>query len=84
MLIMNKHCEEIIMTIAEKKELLAEILDVEGADLQPTTLLTDFAEWDSLAILSFISMMDEEFGKEITGNMVKRLITVGDALALME
>lgn len=72
------------MTDERKIELLAEILDAEANDLTPETVLTEAGDWDSLAILSFISMMDDEFGKEIGGATVRKLSTVGDVLALME
>lgn len=72
------------MTIEKKKELLADILDVEPEEIEEDKNLADLGEWDSLAILSFIAMMDEEFDKEVKGNMVKSLITVAEAFALME
>ena len=72
------------MTIEKKKELLADILDVEPEEVVEEKELADLGEWDSLAILSFIAMMDEEFDKEIKGDVVKSLVTVADAFALME
>lgn len=72
------------MEKARKIELLAEILDVEPEEVKEDMELTEAGEWDSMAILSFIAMMDEEFGKEINGKTVKDLVKVSDALALME
>ena len=72
------------MTIEKKKELLADILDVEPEEIDPDKELAELGDWDSLAILSFIAMMDEEFNKEIKGDVVKKLVTVADAFALME
>ena len=72
------------MTNEKKLELLAEILDADVDELQSTTVLAEVGDWDSLAILSFISMMDDEFGKEISGTTIKELKTVGDALKMME
>ena len=72
------------MTIEKKLELLADILDVDASDLDPATDLADIPEWDSIASLSFIAMMDEEFGKEIKGADIKGFKTLQDALNMME
>lgn len=72
------------MTNEKKIELLADILDVEAEELTPETRLVDMEEWDSIAALSFIAMMDEEFSKEFKGADVKKIVTVQDALNVME
>lgn len=72
------------MTEEKKIELLADILDVDAEELTPKTRLADMSEWDSIAALSFIAMMDEEFGKEFKGADVKKIVTVQDALNVME
>lgn len=71
------------MTLEKKMELLADILDLEVSEFTPETHL-DELEWDSVAALSFIAMMDEEFGKEIKGADIKKFVTVQDALNVME
>lgn len=72
------------MEKSKKMEMLAEILDVEPDELEESMELASIEEWDSVAILSFIAMVDEEFGREINGATVKSLVTVADVLALME
>lgn len=72
------------MTNEKKIELLADILDVDTEELTPETRLVDMSEWDSIAVLSFIAMMDEEFGKEFKGADFKKIVTVQDALNVME
>lgn len=72
------------MNNEKKMELLADILDIEAEELTPETRLVDMEEWDSIAALSFIAMMDEEFGKEFKGVDVKKIVTVQDALNVME
>jgi acyl carrier protein len=42
------------------------------------TLLKDLPEWDSLAALGVIVMCDTEYGVTITGEDLKRCITVAD------
>lgn len=71
------------MTLERKMELIAEILDVDVDSIQPETVLTDLDEWDSVAYLSFMAMMDEEFDKEIKGAEIKKFVTVQDALDVM-
>ena len=66
-----------------KLELLAEIMDADPAELQEEALLAEAGEWDSLAILSFVVMMGDEFGREVSRDEVKKLKTIGDALAMM-
>lgn len=72
------------MTNEKKIELLADILDVDAEELIPEKRLADMSEWDSIAALSFIAMMDEEFGREFKGADVKKIVTVQDALNVME
>ena len=72
------------MEKTHKIELLAEILDQDPEDIKEDMALEEIDEWDSLAILSFIAMMDEEFEKEVSGATIKSLITISDVLALME
>ncbi len=67
-----------------KIELIADVLDVEAATLQPASVLGDMDEWDSIALISFMAMMDDEFGKVIKGSVVKEQKTVADLMALME
>ncbi len=72
------------MDRSKKIELLAEILDVEADEINEDMDLAEAGDWGSLSILSFVAMMDEEFGKEVSGSTVKELVKVSDALAMME
>ena len=71
------------MEIEKKLELLADILDMDAEELTPETLIADL-EWDSVTALSYIAMVDEEFGKEVKGADIKKFVTIQDALNLME
>lgn len=71
------------MSEKEKILKLEEIMEVEEGTLKLTDKLNDFDEWDSIAILSFIAMMDSDFGKIVKGSEVKELETVQDAIAMM-
>ena len=72
------------MSEQERIELLEEIMDLDPGTLQITDTLADFEEWDSLTALTFISEMDERFGKKVTGGQIKELVTVADAIAMMQ
>ena len=71
------------MTNEKKMELLADIFDVEVDELTSEIEL-DSLDMDSVTVLSFIAMMDEEFGKEIKGSEVRSLKTIQDMLDIMK
>ena len=72
------------MTVQEKITLIEETLELDEGTLTPETVLADVGEYDSMAKLSMIVMMDDEFGVKLTGDMVKGFETVADILALMQ
>ncbi len=72
------------MSDKERIELLEEIMDLDSGTLKAEDKLADYEEWDSLSILSFISEMDSKFGKKVSGDQVKALVTVADAISMME
>ena len=59
------------MTREEKIENIAEILDLEEEEIKEDALLADYEEWDSVAVLSFIALMDEEFDKAVKGAEIR-------------
>ena len=71
------------MTREKKIEMLAEMLDMEPEELTPETEIASL-EWDSLAVLSFIALMDSEFDKTISGSEVRAFQTIQDARDVME
>lgn len=72
------------MNDKQKLAILEDLIELEGGSLTPETLLSDIEEWDSVAFLSFIAMMDDEFGKIVKGSVVREQKTVADLMALME
>ena len=72
------------MTNQEKLALIEETLEIDEGTLTEDTLLEDVDEYDSMAKLSLIVMMDDEFDVKLTGDMIKGFETVGDILAVME
>ena len=72
------------MTNERKMELLAEIMDLSPDALSPDTVLEELDEWDSIALISFIAMMDDEFGKVVKGMEEKERKPVAELMAMME
>lgn len=71
------------MTDTEKLKNLAEAMDVPVEEIHETDELTENLAWDSIATLSFMTVLASEFGRKITQNELKNITTVRDALDLM-
>lgn len=72
------------MTQEEKKEVIAEILEVDSSELHEDQVLEEFETWDSVAVLSVIATMDEKFGKLPDASEVIKCKTVADLYRFME
>lgn len=71
------------MTEREKLALLEDMLELEEGDLTMDQSLDDVDEYDSMAKLSLIVLMEDEFGVKLTGDVIRNFETVGDIVALM-
>lgn len=71
------------MTQEEKITMLEDLLELDGGSLKPEMELKEIAEYDSMAKLSLIVMMDEEVGKKLTGEDIQSFNTVQDVLNFM-
>lgn len=58
----------------------AEVLEIEDRELSLNDKFREYDEWDSLAFLSVIAMIDEEYDVLIEGKDFKKLETLGDIL----
>ena len=72
------------MTEQEKIALIEETLELDEGTLTPETVLAEVDEYDSMAKLSLIVLMDDEFGVKLTGDVIKSFVTVADILAQMK
>ena len=72
------------MTDKEKIALLEDMLELDGGTLKPETVLADIDEYDSMAKLSLIVLMDDEFGKKLAGEQIRVFKTVQDILDFMD
>lgn len=71
------------MDQAKKLELLEDMMELDEGTLSPETELSMLDEWDSLAKLSLIVLIEDECDKKITGEQVRAFTTVGDILDYM-
>ncbi len=71
------------MSNAEKIELLEEMMELDEGTLSEETMLDEVEEWDSLAHLSLIILMSDNFGKKITAKEIKAFEKVSDILDFM-
>lgn len=71
------------MTQEEKIAMLEDMLELDGGTLKPETELDSIDEYDSMAKLSLIVLMDDECGKKLTGEQIREFKTVQDILDFM-
>jgi acyl carrier protein len=71
------------MTQQEKIEALEEMFEADAGVLKPETAL-DTLQWDSMAMLSMVALVDKRFGKKISGAQLRSCKTIQDLLNVME
>ena len=71
------------MTQEEKISMLEDMLEMDGGTLTPEMKLKEIAEYDSMAKLSLIVLMDEECSKKLTGEDIQSFKTIQDILDFM-
>lgn len=72
------------MTNEEKIEMLENTLELDKGSLKPEMKLKDIPEYDSMAKLTLIVMMDDELGKKLTGEDIQSFNIVQDVLDFMD
>lgn len=63
---------------------MQDVLDIEGRTLTLEDNFRDLDEWDSLAYLSTIAMIDDEYGVVIDSKTFRTLQTLGDIAKAIE
>ncbi len=71
------------MSDKEKISIVEEILELEPNSLTLDSILSDYSEWDSLAIISVLAYFEGELGISLTPKQVKEFITVSDIVKIM-
>lgn len=64
-------------------ENIKDLIDTE-TELTVDTKFRELDEWDSLATLSTIAMVDDEYGIVISANELRQLETLGDIIRAIE
>lgn len=72
------------MDLNKVKEVVAEQLGAEVADLRPETSLKEDLNADSLDLFQIIMSLEEEFGIEIPTEDTESINTIGDIEAYLE
>lgn len=73
------------MENTEKLQLLSEMLEVSVAELSENKPLDTIPTWDSMAALSLICLLEEQFNRtDIDGSQIREMRTVADILKVME
>ena len=57
-------------------DLVKDTLEIEDRDIQLSDNFRDFQEWDSLANLSLVAILDDEFGIVIDTERFKQMTTL--------
>lgn len=71
------------MTKENKIKLLEEMFEADAGSINSETEL-DNLPWDSMAMLSLIALVNEHYGKRLTGLQLKSFKKVEDLLSAME
>lgn len=69
-----------------RSEFLAELdamLELDVGTLTGAEALDDIDSWDSLAVISFIALVDEKFNTVVAGEDLAKAKTIDDLLALV-
>lgn len=72
------------MTLEEKLALLEETIEAEAGSLKPEMALDEVEEYNSLTSLGVVIMLEDDFGKKVSGADMRKLKTVQDILNLMQ
>lgn len=63
---------------------MKDVLDIEDRELSLDDEFKSYDEWDSLAYLSTIAMIDDEYGVVISAAEFRTLTTLGDIVKAIE
>lgn len=60
--------------------LIAEMLEIEANKLTSETILNELEQWDSMAKLSLIVLLNDNFGKKVDNNTIKSFLKIADII----
>jgi acyl carrier protein len=62
---------------------LDELLELPAGTIQTGTALSDIAEWDSVAVISFLALSDSDYSVTVPPQRIAECRTVDDLAALV-
>ena len=68
------------MTNQQLIQLFAEALEIEASSINPEERIAEYEEWNSLAWLTIISLIDERYEIQLTGKEIRGFVTVKDVI----
>jgi acyl carrier protein len=71
-------------TLTEVKEIIVELLSIDGAKVVPEAKFREDLEADSLDLVELIMAFEEKFGGEISDEDAQKITTVGEAVSYLE
>ena len=72
------------MTEKERLEAVADILEMTSDELSREMLLEDIDTWDSIAVLSVISIINEKYDRYPMAKEIRANETVGDLIDFLQ
>lgn len=72
------------MTREEKIEIIADILEMDDDNVKEDTILEELETWDSVAVLSVISVINEKFDRYPKAEEIRAYKTVQDLMNAFE
>lgn len=71
-------------TFAEVKDIIVELLGVDGSKVVPEAKFREDLEADSLDLVELIMAFEEKFGGEISDEDAQTITTVGEAVTYID
>lgn len=72
------------MTKKELLQMLEEIVEADPDTLTGEELIEDLENWDSLAVVNFIALVDENFGITLSPEKIMNSKTVNELVSLLD
>ena len=72
------------MELEKLHQIIAEVLNVDASEVMPGTTFTDDLGADSLDLYQIILGVEDAFDIEIPQEEVEKIVTVGDAVELIQ
>ena len=68
----------------KKLQLLEDVFEMDEGEIEPDMELDTIENWDSVTKLSLIVMVEEEFGKVLSSDIIRKFKNIDDIMKQME